>query len=82
MVLEPATEDWIALGTRHDRGDMYGIKPLEKVLGNVDVNIMLILFPREVSPMGPIDCYSHLLRSEREYPPVASQASRRLHHPR
>ena len=68
MVLEPATEDWIALGTRHDRGDMYGMKPLEKVLSNVDVNIMLILFPLDVSPMGPIDGDPHRLRPERDYP--------------
>ena len=68
ILLTPAAENWTALGTRHDRGDMYGMKPLEKVLANVDVNIMLILFPLDVSPMGPIDGDPHRLRPERDYP--------------
>ena len=68
ILLAPDAEDWTALGTRHDRGDMYGMKPLEKVLSNVDVNIMLILFPLQVSVMGPIDGDPHLLRPERDYP--------------
>jgi len=37
-------------------------------LVNVDVNIMWVLFPLDVSPMGDIDGDPHLLRPERDYP--------------
>ena len=43
------------LGSRHDRTDMYGVKPLERVLSKADVNIMFLLYPINVVPMGPID---------------------------
>jgi len=59
---------WTALGTRHDRGDMYGVKPLESVLSDVNVNIMLVLFPLDVAPMGPLEGAPHLLRPERDFP--------------
>ena len=36
---------WTALGSRHDRTDMYGEKPLEKLLRHVDANIMLLALP-------------------------------------
>ena len=68
ITLDPDPAGWTALGSRHDRTDSYGVKPLEKVLGNVDVNIMLILFPLEVVPMGPLDGDPHLLRPGRDYP--------------
>ena len=64
--LDPAK--WIALGSRHDRTDMYGVKSFERVIGRVDCNIMLLLFPIEVVPMGPIDGDMHLLRPGRDYP--------------
>jgi hypothetical protein len=59
---------WTPLGVRHDRGDMYGVKPLERVLSDVNVNIMLVLFPLDVAAMGPLDGDPHLLRPERDYP--------------
>lgn len=59
---------WTALGARHDRTDMYGIKPLEKVLSDVNVNIMLVMFPLTIEPMGPINGDPHILRPERDYP--------------
>jgi hypothetical protein len=66
--LDPDPAGWTPLGSRHDRTDMYGVKPLEKVLSNVGGNIMLLLFPIDVSPMGPIDGDMHILRAERDYP--------------
>ena len=68
ITLDPNPANWTALGVRHDRGDMYGVKPLERVLSDVNVNIMLVLFPLDVLPMGPIDGDSHILRPERDYP--------------
>jgi hypothetical protein len=66
--LDPDPDSWTPLGSRHDRTDMYGVKPLDRVLSNVDVNIMLVLFPLDVAPMGPIDGEPHRLRPERDYP--------------
>ena len=66
--LEPDLAKWTPLGVRQGREDMYGEKPLERVLANVDVNIMLVLFPLDVAPMGSIDGDPHTLRPERDYP--------------
>ncbi|MEO1995112.1 MAG: hypothetical protein ABGZ17_07545 [Planctomycetaceae bacterium] len=68
VTLVPDQAQWTALGSRHDRTDMYGIKPLRDVLANVDVNIMLVLFPLDVVPMGGCDGDPHVLRPERDYP--------------
>lgn len=59
---------WTALGSRHDRTDMYGVKPLEQVLRNVDVNVMLVMFPLNVVPMGSLDGDAHVLRAGHDYP--------------
>jgi hypothetical protein len=67
-VLDADPANWTPLGVRHDRGDMYGIKPLERVLADVNVNIMLVLFPLDVAPMGPLEGDPHILRPERDYP--------------
>ena len=68
LTLDPDPAGWTALGSRHDRTDMYGEKPLEKMLGHVDANVFLILFPVEVVPMGPIDGDMHVRRPVRDYP--------------
>ena len=68
VTLDPDSAGWTALGSRHDRTDMYGVKPLEKVLAQAAVNIMFLLFPIEVVPMGPIEGDMHKLRPGREYP--------------
>jgi hypothetical protein len=68
VTLDPDPAGWTALGSRHDRTDMYDVKPLEKVLGHADVNIMFLLFPINVVPMGPIEGDMHRLRPGREYP--------------
>lgn len=68
IVLDADPANWTPLGVRHDRGDMYGIKPLERVLADVNVNIMLVLFPLDVAPMGPLEGDPHILRPERDYP--------------
>ena len=66
--LVPDEAQWTALGSRHGREDMYGVRPLERVLSNVDVNIMLVMFPLSVEPMGPIAGDPHRLRPEKDYP--------------
>jgi hypothetical protein len=66
--LAPDPEQWTALGSRRGREDMYGVRPLERVLADVNVNILLIMFPLTIEPMGPIDGDPHALRPERDYP--------------
>ena len=68
ITLAPDTGQWTPLGVRHGREDMYGVKPLERVLSNVNVNIMLVMFPLDVVPMGTLDGNPHRLRPERDYP--------------
>ncbi|MSU70583.1 MAG: hypothetical protein EXS39_07400 [Opitutaceae bacterium] len=66
-----AVEDkaqWTCLGSRHDRQDYYSFHPLESVLKDVNTNIMLVLFPLNVQPMGPIPGDPHRLRAGRDYP--------------
>ena len=64
----PDQGHWTTLGSRHDRTDFYGVIELQKVLSNVNTNIMLVLFPLEISPMGPIPVEMDLLRPEKDYP--------------
>jgi hypothetical protein len=61
-------QDWVNLGTRPERADMYGFLPLESVLADVNTNIMLVLFPLDVLPMGPINGDLSQLRAGRDYP--------------
>ena len=68
LQLVPDEAQWTALGSRHDRTDMYGVKPLRDVLDDVNVNIMLVLFPLDVVPMGDCPGDPHILRPERDYP--------------
>jgi len=41
---------------------------LEQVLSDVNCDIMLILFPLGIAPMGPLDGDRDLLRPEKDYP--------------
>jgi len=59
---------WTCLGSRHDRSDYYGRTALRTVLSDVNTNILLVLFPLEIAPMGPLDDDPHLLRPEQDYP--------------
>jgi len=68
ITLDPDPDRWTALGSRYNRTDTYGVKPLDKVLKLDVVNIMLLLFPIDVVPMGPIEGDMHRLRPGREYP--------------
>jgi len=68
ITLVPDAVQWTPLGSRHDRTDMYGVIDLKKILGNVNVNLYLVMFPVTVVPMGPIDGDPHVLRAGRDYP--------------
>lgn len=60
-------QQWTCLGSRHDRSDYYGRTPLQRVLRDVNADILLVLFPLDVAPMGPLGGDPHQLRPERDY---------------
>src|SRR5262245_18381687 len=66
--LLPDEKHWRCLGARHDRGDMYGVSPLAKVLADVNVNIFLVIHPVTPRPMGPLPGDPHVLRAGKDYP--------------
>ncbi|MFL5802722.1 MAG: hypothetical protein ACJ8CR_13390 [Roseiflexaceae bacterium] len=64
----PDPAQWICLGSRHDRADFYGESSLETVLRDVNTNILLVLHPLTIAPMGPLAGDPHRLRPEKDYP--------------
>jgi len=68
VIAVPDAAQWTSLGGRHDRLDYYGEIDLLQVLSQVNTNILLVLFPLDIVPMGPIDDDLHLLRPEKDYP--------------
>ncbi|MBI4024083.1 MAG: hypothetical protein HY360_03825 [Verrucomicrobia bacterium] len=64
----PDPARWTCLGSRHDRSDTYGCADLRAVLRDVNCDIMFILFPLDVTPMGLIEGDPHRLRPEKDYP--------------
>jgi hypothetical protein len=64
----PDESQWTSLGARHDRTDTYGHADLADVLADVNCDIILVLFPLTVRPMGAIDGDPHLLRPGKDYP--------------
>ncbi len=68
VVCTPDESAWTCLGSRHDRTDFYGRTPLATGLADVNVDILLVLHPLDIAPMGPPDGDPHRLRPERDYP--------------
>lgn len=67
-VLAPDESQWTCMGGRHDRVDYYGRIDLERVLADVNVDIMFILFPLTIAPMGPLEGDPHARRPGKDYP--------------
>ncbi len=68
VMLKPDPALWTSIGSRHDRTDTYGERPLATVLADVNVNMHLIMFPVKPRPMGRIGGDPHILRAGRDYP--------------
>ncbi|MFL6305047.1 MAG: hypothetical protein ACJ72H_16065 [Candidatus Sulfotelmatobacter sp.] len=68
ITAQPDVAQWTCLGSRHDRTKTYGVLPLIDVLRNVNVDIMLILFPLNVHPMRKLTSDPHQLRAGKDYP--------------
>ena len=66
--LTPDQSLWTCLGVRRGREEMYGFVPLDTILGNVNVNLYLVVFPVHPLPMGPLSGDPHQLRAGRDYP--------------
>ena len=66
--LTPDESAWTCLRGRHDRQDYYAEFPLITCLRDVNCNLMLILFPLDIQPIGDPGGDPHLLRPERDYP--------------
>ena len=64
----PDATQWTCLGSRHDRTEYYGTMPLETVLCDVNTDILLVLHPLDVVPMGPQYVDPHRQRPEKDYP--------------
>jgi hypothetical protein len=64
----PDQAQWVCLKSRHDRTKSYGMIALADVLGDVNVDIMLIFFPVDVQPMGLVNGDPHKLRAGKDYP--------------
>jgi len=69
ITLVPDPKQWRDLYARHDRRDFYGRgKHIADVLRDVNVDIIFVLFPLDVVPIGPLDGDPLLLRAGKDYP--------------
>ena len=58
---------WTCLGVRHGREGFYGYADFAEVMQHI-TNMILILFPLTIEPMGPVDGDMHILRPGKDYP--------------
>ena len=68
LIAAPGSGQWTCLKARHNRGKTYGEVDFLTILRDVNIDIMLILFPLNVVPMGDPGGDPHILRPEKEYP--------------
>ncbi len=67
VTLTPDPDMWTCLGGRHDLLDTRGCADIEEVLADVNVNILLILFPLQIAAAGAGVEDLHLLRAGADY---------------
>ena len=53
--LSPDPKQWTSLGARHDLTDVYGDGDIAEVLADVNHDIIFLLFPLHVVPIGEVD---------------------------
>jgi len=68
VTVAPDPKQWKCLKSRHDRADFYGEIDLATILRDVNVDILFVLHPLDIVPMGPISGDPHKLRPEKDYP--------------
>ena len=52
--LDPDPDHWMCLGSRHDMADVYGYADIGEVLADVNVDIIFVLFPLRIVPIGDV----------------------------
>jgi len=53
--LVPDSEQWTCLGARHDMTQVYGYADIAQVLQDVNVDIIFVLFPLTIVPLGEVE---------------------------
>jgi hypothetical protein len=53
--LVPDPDQWTCIGARHDLVDRYGYGDIAEVLSDVNVDIIFILYPLTIVPLGEVD---------------------------
>ena len=64
--LVPDPKQWTCLGARHDMNDNYGYGDIAEVLRDVNVDIIFILFPLTIVPIGEVE-NAHRLWAAKDY---------------
>jgi hypothetical protein len=68
VTLAPDPAQWTCLGARHDMQDVYGCDDIDKVLADVNLDIIFILFPVKVVPAGVDIEDINVPRAVKDYP--------------
>ena len=68
VTLAPDPKQWTCLGARHDMKDEYGCDDIDKVLADVNFDIIFILFPVKVVPAGLDINDINIPRAVKDYP--------------
>ncbi len=68
ITLDLDPEQGLYLGQRHDREALLGAGPIDAVLGDLNRDIHLILFPLDVVPAQPLTRDPHWLKAGEDYP--------------
>ena len=68
VTLAPDPAQWTCLGARHDMRDEYGCDDIDKVLADVNFDIIFILFPLKVVPAGVDIDDINIPRAVKDYP--------------
>jgi hypothetical protein len=70
VTLSPDPKQWTCLGARHDMQDVYGYDDIAKVLADVNLDMIFLLFPVKVVPASShvTDKDINILRAGKDYP--------------
>jgi hypothetical protein len=67
VTLAPDPGQWTCLGSRHDLTELYGCDDIEKVLEDVNIDLIFVLFPLEVVPLSDGVTDLHTPRAGADY---------------
>lgn len=66
ITLIPDPNQWLCLGSRHDRSETYGCYDIKDVLNKLNLDFIFVLFPLTIEPVENIED-KHLLRAGNQY---------------